>query len=178
MRLTWLPLLAVALLAAGVARASAPAAWTLDTAETAVQNALGAGDECVPVGPRARQGNAYTYGAFACALFLEDGTQQLVAIAPASRVRLDYRTLHPAAPSPGAGPVPAQPGFSERIIAVDPERGAVELVDQSVWQVADTRRLASWRPGDRVEVALGDAFDLVDLTRHGSLEARFRGFDV
>src|SRR5579864_4834114 len=141
----WLPLLAIVLVTANAARAAAPAEWTVDVAEAAVQNAFGAGDECVPVGPRARQGNAYTYGTFACALFLEDGTQQLVAIAPASRVRLDYRTLHPAAPSPGTGPVPARPGYWERIVAVDPKRGAVELVDQSVWQVADTRRLASWR---------------------------------
>jgi hypothetical protein len=174
----WLPLLAIALLAASVARASAPAGWTLETAEAAVQNALGAGDECVPVGPRVRRGSAYTYGTFACALFLEDGTQQLVAIAPASRVRLDYRTLHPGAPSPGARSVPDWPGFSERIVGIDPKRGAVELVDQSVWQVADTRRLAAWREGDRVELELGDAFALVDLTRRESLEGRFRGFDT
>jgi hypothetical protein len=171
-------LLAVGLvLLAGTARGATQPVWTMNTAEVAVQDAFDAGAACHPVGPGTAHGSSLEFGTFACAVFRVDGTEQVLTLRPASAIQLDYRTLHPASGPPP--PFPVHPGFVQRIIILNPKRGAVELVDQSVWQVHDPdHKLARWKVGDRIAIEYGTTYGFANLTRHQILGVTFRGFDA
>ncbi len=170
---------ALALVGATEARAAAPITWTLNIAEVAVQYKFNSGAQCVPIGPGTQQGKSLRFSAFACSVFLDDGTQEQLAIAPTSTTQTTYRTLHPAvSKAADPGPVPTTARYAQQIILLDAKRGALELVDESVWQLSDPQHLlAGWKQGDRVSIELGATYAVVDLTRHQVVGAVFRGFD-
>lgn len=175
-----LVLAALVPLTTGQAGAAPPILWTLDTADRAVEYATENGAQCVPVGPRRLSAGTALYAEFACAVTYPDGTQEPLAIEPASLTKLVYRRISSAGERPARlrAVGPSRADFVERVIIVSRGNDGIELQDQSVWQVTDPGHLLEgWRQGDRVTIQPGHLYEVVDLTRHQSLSGSFRGFD-
>ncbi len=154
--------------------------WTLNSAETALEDNYAAGAQCTPIGPRTLVGSAALYREFACAVFRGVPSEYLIAIRPASPTQLDYVMLHPGRPRPvGAQTAgPAAKDLVERVIIADQRNHTIELQDQSMWTLRDTAgELATWRDGDRITIQPGDFYAVVNLTRSQTLDGRFSGYD-
>lgn len=167
-------------LSAADASAAAPPAWTLNSAETALDDHYAAGAQCTPVGARISVGSAALYREFACAVFRGVPAEYLIAIEPASATQLDYVTLHPGrSRPPGADTAgPAAKDLVERVIIVDRANHTIELQDQSMWTLRDpTGELSSWRDGDRITIQPGSFYAVVNLTRKQTLNGSFAGYD-
>jgi hypothetical protein len=163
------------------AGAGAPPTWSLDLAEIAVQDTYATGAQCVPVGLQSFKGKTASYREFACAVFEADGSQRIIAIAPASATKLDYTTLDPGRPRPPGTAATAATAlhYEEQIIIIDRAGVTIELEDESLWKLRDPAHLLStWRLGDSVTIQPGAFYSVVDLTRHEGLEASFVGFDT
>jgi hypothetical protein len=159
----------------------APVTWSLNLAEIAVQDTYATGAQCVPVGPQSFKGKTASYREFACAVFEADGSQRIIAIAPASATKLDYATLDPGRPRPPgtAATTATALHYDEQIIIIDRAGVTIELEDESLWKLRDPAHLLStWRLGDSVTIQPGAFYSVVDLTRHEGLEASFVGFDT
>jgi hypothetical protein len=144
-------------------------AWTVEYAGQAIVNQTGEADaQCEPVGPALAPSR---YGEFVCAVV--DGSGQQFALAMQPLTDTTYKELNPGKPRP-AGRTSATPGWTTRIIAINPQTKEIELVDEGDWKLSGD--LSGWKVGDRATIEPGHFYSVADLTNKQSLTGVFQGF--
>jgi len=111
------------------------------------------------------------YGEFVCEVDGADGTNSILALKP--RTATEFTILDPRKPRP-AGTTTGKPGWITRIIGINRQKDEIELQDEAGWKLAGVP--ATWRTGDRVTIAPGSYYTVVNLTRGESRTGSFIGF--
>lgn len=133
--------------------------------------------QCVGVGPVVHRHGSNLFAELACTTGGADSPQQLLAIKPETDTT--FVQLDPGKPRPPGQVVTSTSpdGQTQPIVAINEHLHEIELLDDSLWKLADPRGiLIGWRGDDKVTIQPGNFYNVVDVTRHELLPATFEGF--